>query len=330
MPFALNASMMHVSTMHVSTMHVSPTKTPEYLAAGPPVVSTPVRDVVAQYAAIGAVQIANDPQAFALAPGRPLAMPPGWRDHADHVRAGISWAGIWLRMAALKAVPAGVYDVLIVGAGFAGAMLAERLAADAGQRVLLIGRHFLDEHQVMPAAGDRRMFGRMLGHANISVRLLCEYDDVDPATYRSLIYTGPVDAYLSYRHDTLPCRPLRFKYMTVGQAQVQDVAVINYPDPAVPHARITEFRHLTGQGHPHTGLCTEYPAAEGDPCHPVPRPENAALYRKHQALADATPDVTFVGRLATHKYYNMDQVGAQALATCDRLMAPRPVLDAAD
>jgi UDP-galactopyranose mutase len=57
----------------------------------------------------------------------------------------------------------------------------------------------------------------------------------------------------------------------------------------------------------------EYPRAEGDPYYPVPRPENAEIYNKYKALADATPNVYFVGRLATYKYYNMDQVVAQAL-----------------
>jgi UDP-galactopyranose mutase len=63
----------------------------------------------------------------------------------------------------------------------------------------------------------------------------------------------------------------------------------------------------------------EYPRAEGDPYYPVPRPENAELYRRYEALAEATANVTFVGRLATYKYYNMDQVVGQALAAFKRL-----------
>jgi UDP-galactopyranose mutase len=63
----------------------------------------------------------------------------------------------------------------------------------------------------------------------------------------------------------------------------------------------------------------EFPKAEGDPYYPVPRPENAELYKKYKALADATPEVHFVGRLATYKYYNMDQVVAQALTVFDRI-----------
>jgi UDP-galactopyranose mutase len=57
----------------------------------------------------------------------------------------------------------------------------------------------------------------------------------------------------------------------------------------------------------------EFPKAEGDPYYPVPRPENAELYKKYQLLAAELKDVFFVGRLATYKYYNMDQVVAQAL-----------------
>jgi UDP-galactopyranose mutase len=94
---------------------------------------------------------------------------------------------------------------------------------------------------------------------------------------------------------------------------------VNYPSPEVPYTRITEFKHLTGQVHRRTSLCYEYPSAVGDPYYPVPRPENAALYQRYKTLADATPNVAFVGRLATYKYYNMDQVVGQALATYERL-----------
>jgi UDP-galactopyranose mutase len=99
------------------------------------------------------------------------------------------------------------------------------------------------------------------------------------------------------------------------------VAVINYPSAEVPYTRVTEFKHLTGQRHPKTSICCEFPSDSGDPYYPVPRAENAALYEKYQALADATPDVTFVGRLATYRYYNMDQVVGQALVAHRRLVA---------
>ena len=94
----------------------------------------------------------------------------------------------------------------------------------------------------------------------------------------------------------------------------------------MPYTRISEYKHLTGQAHPKTSITYEYPSAEGDPYYPIPRPENAELYKRYQQLADQTPGVTFVGRLGTYKYYNMDQVVGQALALYKRIeeAEPRP------
>ena len=102
----------------------------------------------------------------------------------------------------------------------------------------------------------------------------------------------------------------------------QIAPVVNYPNEH-EYTRVTEFKYLTGQQHPKTSVVYEYPRAEGDPYYPVPRPENAALYKQYQALAEATPNVHFVGRLATYKYYNMDQVVAQALATVAKMYKTR-------
>jgi UDP-galactopyranose mutase len=79
----------------------------------------------------------------------------------------------------------------------------------------------------------------------------------------------------------------------------------------IPHHRI---QVLTGQEAPNTSITLEYPSAEGDPYYPIPREENQVLYKKYAALAAAQEDVSFVGRLATYRYYNMDQVVGQALA----------------
>src|SRR6185503_11344864 len=133
----------------------------------------------------------------------------------------------------------------------------------------------------------------------------------------------PIDEYFGYRFGRLPYRSLRFEHKTVAVDQYQPVGVVNYPAPDVPYTRVTEYKHLTGQSHPATSLTYEYPSAEGDPYYPIPRPENQELYKKYEALADAAPNVTFVGRLATYRYYNMDQVVGQALATFRRLDAQR-------
>jgi len=97
---------------------------------------------------------------------------------------------------------------------------------------------------------------------------------------------------------------------------------VNYPQEHA-YTRITEFKYLTGQQHQKTAIVFEFPRSEGDPYYPVPRPENAVLYKQYEALAQSTPKVHFVGRLATYKYYNMDQVVAQALTVVAKLHGDR-------
>jgi UDP-galactopyranose mutase len=184
-------------------------------------------------------------------------------------------------------------------------------------------RYFGDAHQVMPLHGYTRMFERMLAHRNITVVLAADYHDVQNAvTYGEMIYTGPVDAYFGYRYGKLPYLSLEFRHETLDQVQALPAPVVNFPDEDSPYDRVTEFKALTGQEHPKTSLVYEIPKpkGDGDPYYPVPRPENAALYAKYKALAEATPGVHFVGRLATYQYYNMDQVVAQALSLAESLI----------
>jgi UDP-galactopyranose mutase len=477
MPFAINES----------TKFISPTKTPEYLAGGRPVVSTPITDVIRHYSDLDAVVIAGSAEAFVEGCEKALALPKGegaWLEQVDAKLANISWDTTFGRMAALvrqvaeqkSAAPAVVatrkfdrYDYLVVGAGFAGSVLAERLASQHDAKVLVIDkrphiagnaydrpdeagilihqygphifhtnsdeifdylskftawrpyehrvladvrdqlvpipinrttlnklfglnlqtdeaaadylasraepvddirtsedvvisavgrelyelffqgytrkqwgidpseldkavtariptrtntddRYFGDKHQAMPKDGFTEMFRNMLDHPNIDLMLGTDYADVkDKIEAGHTIYTGPVDEYFGFRFGKLPYRSLRFEHKVVDQENYQPVAVVNYPNPEVPYTRITEYKHLTGQRDPKTSLTFEYPSAEGDPYYPIPRAENQALYKQYEALADATPGVTFVGRLATYRYYNMDQVVGQALATFRRI-----------
>jgi len=185
-------------------------------------------------------------------------------------------------------------------------------------------RYFGDQFQAMPLLGYSRMFDRMLDHPNIKVLLNADFQEVrDEIAYDELIYTGPIDEYFDYRFGELPYRSLRFQHVTLNQERFQPCAVINYPAESVPYTRITEYKHLTGQAHASTSISYEYPCSGGDPYYPVPRLENAALYRRYQALAEKEGNVTFVGRLATYRYYNMDQVVAQALAAFDRLVGAK-------
>ena len=180
-------------------------------------------------------------------------------------------------------------------------------------------RYFADTFQAMPLNGYTRMFEAMLDHPNIKVMLNTDYREVvDLLPWKHMVYTGPIDAFFNHRHGKLPYRSLEFQHVNLPQEQFQAVGTVNYPNDYA-YTRISEFKHITGQRHPTTSVVYEYPRADGDPYYPVPRPENAALYKRYEAEAEAMTDVTFVGRLATYKYYNMDQVVGQALAAFKRL-----------
>jgi UDP-galactopyranose mutase len=182
-------------------------------------------------------------------------------------------------------------------------------------------RYFTDRFQVMPKNGYTRMFENMLDHPNITLALGVDYREVVNETqFRELVYSGPIDEFFGFRFGELPYRSLRFQHETLNTDYLQPVAVINYPNDHA-YTRITEFKHLTGQVNRRTSIVYEYPASEGDPYYPVPTPENAALYKRYAELASSTKRVHFVGRLGTYRYYNMDQVVAQALTLCKQLAA---------
>ena len=180
-------------------------------------------------------------------------------------------------------------------------------------------RYFTDTYQAMPLHGYTRMFENMLDHPNIKVLLNCDYREVEKdIPFREMIYTGPIDAFFDYRYGKLPYRSLEFKHETHNVEVYQSAPVINYPNEHL-YTRVTEFKYLTGQEHSKTSIVYEFPQSEGDPYYPVPRKENASIYADYKALADAKPGVHFVGRLATYKYYNMDQIVGQALTVYSKM-----------
>jgi len=180
-------------------------------------------------------------------------------------------------------------------------------------------RYFTDRFQAMPLHGYTAMFERMLDHPNIRILLNTSYKDIqDEVSFRELIFTGPVDEYFDYCYGRLPYRSLHFEHQTFDRPVYQPAAVVNYPNEHA-YTRITEFKYLTGQEHPRTSVVFEYPRSEGDPYYPIPQPQNAQLYERYKSIAETLRNVHFVGRLGTYKYYNMDQVVAQALASFEKL-----------
>jgi UDP-galactopyranose mutase len=183
-------------------------------------------------------------------------------------------------------------------------------------------RYFSDTYQAMPLHGYTRMFERIVRHPNIKLMLNTDYREVQNAiAHKELIYTGPIDEYFGFRFGRLAYRSLDFEFRTHDRPRFQPAPVINFPNE-YPYTRCTEFKYLTGQRHAKTTVVYEYPKAEGDPYYPVPRPENGELYRKYEMMASTCAGVHFAGRLGTYKYYNMDQVVAQALKLFTKLTAP--------
>ncbi len=185
-------------------------------------------------------------------------------------------------------------------------------------------RYLSEKFQAMPRDGYTPMFERMLRHPNIEVRLQTDYREARAAVeYDHLVYTGPLDEFFDHCHGPLPYRSLRFEPETIEQEFHQPVVQINYPNDH-DFTRIVEIKHATGQRIPVTTVVREYPQDYGpgrEAYYPLPAPDAQALYKKYEALADREARTSFVGRMATYRYYNMDQVVGMALAEFDRLGA---------
>lgn len=183
-------------------------------------------------------------------------------------------------------------------------------------------RYFTDTFQHMPLDGYTRMFERILDHPNIRVEVGVDFFATRARiNAKHVVYTGPIDAYYGFCFGRLPYRSLRFEHEHLPMAGMyQQVGTVNFPND-YDYTRITEFKHLTGQTHSGTSIVREYPQAEGDPYYPVPRPENEARFKRYEALANRERDITFVGRLAQYRYYNMDQCVGAAIKASEYVLA---------
>jgi UDP-galactopyranose mutase len=196
-------------------------------------------------------------------------------------------------------------------------------------------RYFGDDWQALPLRGYTRIFENMLlNDPNISIRLGVDFFKARAngklPEYGMLVYTGPIDAYFAQQGmPKLEYRSLRFEEEFVEKPNggyFQEAMVVNYPSPDVPFTRIVEYKHVPNQAEAvkegkvaGSLIAREYSSAEGDPYYPVPNPENTALYEKYRALAEQESNVAFVGRLASYKYFNMDQAILNALEMFDNL-----------
>merc|ERR1719392_226140 len=174
----------------------------------------------------------------------------------------------------------------------------------------------------------------LLGDENISIRLNVDYfkamEEKKLPQYGMLVYTGPIDSYFAAQGmPKLEYRSIRFEEEYVEDPKGdyhQEAMVVNYPSPDVGFTRIVEYKHVPNQTQAVLDgkvkgslIAREYSSAVGDPYYPVPNPENTALYERYRALAEQETGVAFVGRLASYKYFNMDQAILNALEMFDSL-----------
>lgn len=194
--------------------------------------------------------------------------------------------------------------------------LAASVAARIPFRRNRDNRYFTDTFQAMPVDGYSKMFDRILDHPNIRVDCGIDYFAKGEKLKAShTVYTGPIDAYFNHAFGKLPYRSLRFEHEHLpGTESYQPTTTVNYPNE-FDFTRITEFKKMTGQRIAGTSIVREYPEADGDPYYPIPRPKNQALFARYNRLSRGQRDVTFVGRLAEYRYYNMDQAVGSALKT---------------
>jgi UDP-galactopyranose mutase len=207
-----------------------------------------------------------------------------------------------------------VYEEVFLGYtqkqwGLAPTELDPQVTARVPVRISHDDRYFQDSFQHMPDKGFARMFDRMLNHPGITLRLETPFAEAGKA--RAAIHTGTIDGYFRYRLGALPYRSLDFDFQHYAQPRHLPSAVLNYPDAATAWTRITEYKQLTGQEHPHTSVSLEYPrsheAGRTIPYYPVFTGDAAQLYADYRELAEReAPEVVFAGRLGAFRYLNMD------------------------
>ena len=181
-------------------------------------------------------------------------------------------------------------------------------------------RYHEDLYQGLPEGGFTRMTERIL--EGIEVRTGVDF--LDPQ-YRAglehaadkVIFSGPIDAYYSYRFGTLGYRSLRFETELIRAKHFQDRAVINYTDIRIPWTRITEHKFFDEPGpEGYTIITREYPEAcmpGREAFYPVRDAGSMERLDKYLRIAETDEKVLFGGRLGSYRYYDMDDVIEAAL-----------------
>lgn len=186
--------------------------------------------------------------------------------------------------------------------------------------------YFAHRYQGMPEGGYTSMVEAILDHSGIDVHLNTPYVPHMADRADHMVWTGPLDAYFGARLGRLGYRTLDFERFTY-EGDYQGCAVMNYGDADVPYTRITEHKHFAPwERHEGSVLYREYARScePGDiPYYPIRLVEEKALLNRYKALAEAEVDVSFLGRLATYRYLDMDVTIREALNASAAFLATR-------
>ncbi|MGL4401756.1 MAG: UDP-galactopyranose/dTDP-fucopyranose mutase family protein [Luteolibacter sp.] len=200
-------------------------------------------------------------------------------------------------------------------------------------------RYLSESFQALPKQGYTALFETLLeASPGVEVHLGVDLEEARARwSHKHLVFTGAIDEFYGRRFGALPYRSLRFESESFSAEQLklreevsgksgfwQPAMQVNYPDPEIPFTRIVEIKHATGQQVAATTIVREFPkdwTPDDEPFYPVPAPEARAAYQLYSSLAASETHTSFIGRLATYRYYNMDQVTAMALTEADKLIS---------
>ena len=184
--------------------------------------------------------------------------------------------------------------------------------------------YFFHRFQGMPRDGYTAMIEGILDHPNISVKLETPYTSEMAEAADHVFWSGPLDGFFDYKLGHLGYRTLDFERFT-HDGDYQGCAVMNYGDRETPYTRITEHKHFSPWEEHEGSVCyREYSRAAGPediPYYPIRLVDEKELLAKYVELAENAGNVTFVGRLGTYRYLDMDVTIREALDTARLFLA---------
>lgn len=256
------------------------------------------------------------------------------KEAQNRISAQVAEAGIVepenLEEQAIKLVGKDIYEKLIKG------YTSKQWGADCKELPAFIikrlpvrftydNNYFNHPYQGIPEHGYTAMIQNILSGMEVWLKTdylknRSEYEKLA----KTILFTGPIDAYYDYCYGALEYRSLHFETEVLDIDNYQGVAGMNFTDADTPYTRIVEHKHFHfGKGNKgKTVITKEYPSAwkQGDePYYPINNDKNNRLYEKYKKKAEEDKNVIFAGRLGQYQYFDMDKVIDNVMKLTDRI-----------